>query len=114
MHVNLSPVVVREGWLRDWADLLDQLTDGTGQAFKDQAAAEIIFLTHNEALHEVNLRWHPRAEELLWTPDTQQPKTSQTGGRNVRYRSGFKGKQVRQLTDLIADRAPWLRVRYAF
>ena len=114
VHVNLSPVVVREGWLHDWADLLDQLADGTGQAFKDQAAAEIIFLTHNEALHEVNLRWHPRAEDLLWTPKTQQPKTSQTGGRNVRYRNGFKGHQVRQLTQLIADRAPWLRVRYAF
>ena len=114
VHVNLSPVVVREGWLHDWADLLDQLADGTGQAFKDQAAAEIIFLTHNEALHEVNLRWHPRAEDLLWTPKTQQPKTSQTGGRNVRYRNGFKSHQVRQLTQLIADRAPWLRVRYAF
>ena len=47
---------------------------------KDQMAAEVIFLTHNDRLHEVNLGWHPRAEELLWTPETQEPKRSQTGG----------------------------------
>ena len=90
VHVNLSPVVVRDGWLEDWSGLLDDLAAGTGQAFKDQAAAEIILLTHNDRLHEVNLGWHPQAERLLWTPETQQAKISQTGGRNVRYRKGFK------------------------
>jgi spore photoproduct lyase family protein len=114
VHVNLSPVVVREGWRRDWAELLDQLADGTNQAFKRQAAAEIIFLTHNDALHDVNLRWHPRAEELLWTPETQEAKVSQTGGHNVRYRTGYKGQRVRELCGLIQERTPWLRVRYAF
>lgn len=114
VHVNLSPVVVRAGWLEDWAQLLDALAAGTGEAFRSQAAAEVIFLTHNEPLHEVNLRWHPKAEELLWTPATQQAKRSQSGGSNVRYRTGFKGARVRELTDLIASRTPWLRVRYAF
>ena len=47
-------------------------------------------------------------------PELQEPKRSQTGGVNVRYRTGFKGRQVRALTDLIAARTPWLRVRYAF
>ena len=114
VHVNLSPVVVRDGWLREWEDLLDQLNAGTGTAFKSQAAAEVILLTHNEQLHEVNLGWHPRAEELLWRPDLQQAKRSQSGGLNVRYRTGEKGRYVAQLTDLIAQRTPWLRVRYAF
>jgi spore photoproduct lyase len=27
VHVNLSPVVVRDGWLADWAELLEQLAD---------------------------------------------------------------------------------------
>ncbi|MCW2667930.1 MAG: Spore photoproduct lyase [Frankiales bacterium] len=114
VHLNLSPVVVRDGWLQDWATLLTELDDVTGPAFQAQAAAEIIFLTHNERLHEVNLGWHPKAEELLWRPEVQEPKRSQTGGDNVRYRTGFKGQQVRALTDLIAERTPWLRVRYAF
>jgi spore photoproduct lyase len=114
VHVNLSPVVVRDGWLRDWAELLDRLDAGTGPAAKRQLAAEIIFLTHNRGLHEVNLGWHPRAEDLIWRPDLQQVKRSQNGDLNVRYRTGEKGGYVRALTGLIAQRTPWLRVRYAF
>jgi spore photoproduct lyase family protein len=114
VHVNFSPVVVRPGWEADWAELLGQLADGTGAAFKSQAAVEIIMLTHNEQLHEVNLGWHPKGEQLLWRPELQQKKRSQTGMWNVRYRNGVKAAGVRTLTDLIATRAPWLRVRYAF
>lgn len=116
VHVDLSPVVVRDGWLQDWAALLDDLADATGPAFQAQAgaAAEVLFLTHDEQLHEVDLGWHPQAEELLWTPSVQEPERSQTGGTNVRYRTGWEGERVRELTDLIAARTPWLRVRYAF
>ncbi|MEV4105137.1 spore photoproduct lyase family protein [Nonomuraea sp. NPDC049649] len=114
VHVNFSPVVVRDGWLEDWAELLDQLGDGIGPAARERLAAEVIFLTHNDRLHEVNLGWHPKAEELLWRPDLQQPKRSQTGGRNVRYRTGRKGRYVAALTGLIAERLPFCRVRYAF
>ncbi|WP_328470362.1 spore photoproduct lyase family protein [Actinoplanes sp. NBC_00393] len=114
VHVNFSPVVVRDGWLEDWADLLDHLDAGLGAEAKKQLAAEIIFLTHNRGLHEVNLGWHPRAEELLWQPGLQQPKRSQNGDLNVRYRTGAKGSYVRALTDLIAERTPYLKIRYAF
>lgn len=114
VHVNFSPVVVREGWLEDWAELLDQLDAGIGAPARAQLAAEVVFLTHNDRLHEVNLGWHPKAEELLWRPDLQQPKRSQTGGWNVRYRTGQKGRYVTALTDLIAARVPYCRVRYAF
>ena len=114
VHVNLSPVVVRDGWLDDWRELLDQLDAGIGPAAREQLAAEVIFLTHNRELHEVNLGWHPKAEELLWRPDLQQPKRSQSGGWNVRYRTGAKGRYVAALTGLIAERTPYCRVRYAF
>ena len=114
VHVNLSPVVVQDGWLQAWDELLTQLDDSTGPAFKAQAAAEVIMLTHNAALHEVNLGWHPRAEDVLWRPDLQQTKRSQTGGLNVRYRTGDKGRYVAQLLELVERRTPWLRVRYAF
>jgi hypothetical protein len=59
-------------------------------------------------------RLAPAGEEVLWTPETQEPKRSQTGGWNVRYRSGWKGARVRELLALIERRTPWLRVRYAF
>nr|WP_240675131.1 spore photoproduct lyase family protein [Cellulomonas endophytica] len=114
VHLNFSPVVVEDGWLEQWAELLDRVEAGTGAAAKAQLACEVIMLTHNERLHEVNLGWHPKAEEVLWRPDLQEPKRSQTGGWNVRYRTGDKGRYVAALTDLIAERLPSCRVRYAF
>lgn len=114
VHVNFSPVIVHEGWLQDWAGLLDQLADGTSARTKAQLAAEIIFLTHNEDLHEVNLGWHARGEDLLWRPDLQQVKQSQSGQWNVRYKSPWKGQWVARLNDLIAAKLPECRIRYAF
>ena len=114
VHVNLSPVVVHEDWLPMWAALLDELGDATNDATKAQLQAEVIFLTHEENLHRVNLGWHPKAEDLLWRPAMQETKRSQNGGVNVRYRTGDKGRYVQQLLALIEERAPYLRVRYAF
>ncbi|WP_285737214.1 spore photoproduct lyase family protein [Kitasatospora phosalacinea] len=114
VHFNLSPVVIRPGWERDWGELLRAMDDTLPGRVKAQAAAEIIMLTHNQELHEVNLGWHPRAEDVLWREDLQEPKRSQNGSRNVRYRAGVKASAVETLRALIGARAPWLRVRYAF
>ncbi|MGY1689438.1 spore photoproduct lyase family protein [Geodermatophilus sp. SYSU D01105] len=114
VHLNLSPVVLREGWEADWAQLLTRLDDELSPATKAQAAAEVIMLTHNRDLHEVNLGWHPKAEDLLWRPDLQQPKRSQNGQWNVRYRNDVKRAGVTRLQELVAAHAPWLRIRYAF
>ncbi|HEX2574981.1 MAG TPA: spore photoproduct lyase family protein [Aquihabitans sp.] len=114
VHVNLSPVIVHDGWLDRWRELLQQLDDGIGAAAKAQLKAEVIFLTHNEALHEVNLGWHPTGEQLLWRPDLQESKRSQTGGTNVRYRSGSKGRYNRELLALLGRHLPYCEVRYAF
>jgi spore photoproduct lyase family protein len=114
VHLNLSPVVLREGWEADWATLLQQLDDELSPAAKTQAAAEVILLTHNRELHAVNLGWHPKAEELLWRPDLQQPKRSQNGQDNVRYRNDVKRNGVARLRELVSRHAPWLTIRYAF
>ncbi|MFC9388671.1 spore photoproduct lyase family protein [Streptomyces venezuelae] len=114
VHFNLSPVVIRPGWEQSWADLLRAMDDVLPQRVKDQAAAEIILLTHNEDLHQVNLGWHPRAEDVLWRQDIQQPKRSENGSWNVRYRNATKAQAVDRLSRLIEEQAPWLRVRYAF
>ena len=94
--------------------LLPHPTMVRATVFVKQAAAEVIMLTHNEELHEVNLGWHPRAEDVLWRPEIQQAKRSQNGARNVRYRNGVKGESVAALRALIDRHTPWLRVRYAF
>ncbi|MFE0459194.1 spore photoproduct lyase family protein [Kitasatospora sp. NPDC058965] len=114
VHFNLSPVVLRPGWQADWAELLQRMDDVLGPAVKAQAAAEIIMLTHNQDLHEVNLGWHPKAEQVLWRPALQEPKRSENGSWNVRYRVRTKAAALAELRTLIERHAPWLRVRYAF
>ena len=114
VHLNFSPVVITEGWQAEYDALFQELDDTLGEATKAQLACEIIFLTHNERLHEVNLGWHPKAEELLWRPDLQEAKVSQMGGTNVRYRTGMKGQMVREFIQLLERRMPYCRVRYAF
>jgi spore photoproduct lyase family protein len=114
VHVNFSPVIVHDGWIEEWATLFDQIDGTLIDAAKHQLASEIIFLTHNEGLHEVNLGWHPRAEELLWRPQLQERKRSQSGQWNVRYRARDKRHYVAGFTRLLAARLPYCRVRYAF
>ncbi|MCV7423289.1 spore photoproduct lyase family protein [Mycobacterium yunnanensis] len=114
VHLNFSPVIVHETWLADWSELFEQIAEGTSERTKAQLAAEIIFLTHNEGLHEVNLGWHPKGEDLLWRPDLQQQKTSESGQLNVRYKTPWKARWVDQLVELLAEKLPTCRVRYAF
>jgi hypothetical protein len=114
VHLNLSPVVLRDGWGRDWAQLLNRVDDSLGAASKQQAASEIIMLTHNRELHKVNLGWHPKAEDVLWRPELQQAKRSQSGMWNVRYRNNLKSESLQRLQALIAAHTPWLRILYAF
>ncbi|GAA2991388.1 spore photoproduct lyase family protein [Streptomyces fulvorobeus] len=114
VHFNLSPVVIRPGWEHDWGRLLQQMDDVLPRAVKDQAAAEVIMLTHNRDLHEVNMAWHPRAEDAIWRPELQQRKRSENGSWNVRYRDGTKAAAVETVRRLVRTHAPWLPIRYAF
>ncbi|TDT80232.1 spore photoproduct lyase family protein [Arthrobacter sp. AG258] len=114
VHVNFSPVIITDTWLADWEQLLRQLDATLTPEAKAQLAAEVIFLTHNEQLHNVNLGWHPQAEEVLWRPGLQEAKVSSNGFSNVRYRARAKAGYVRQLSTLVADIAPYCRIRYAF
>ncbi len=114
VHVNFSPVILYEGWEEDWRALFRALDTGIGPAAKAQLKAEIIFLTHNAALHDVNLRWHPKAEALLWRPDIQETKRSEGGMENLRYRTGWKGRWLTRFKALLAEELPSCAVRYAF
>jgi spore photoproduct lyase family protein len=114
VHLNFSPVVLAEGWQEEYARLFEEVADRIGERARGQLAAEVILLTHNDGLHRVNLQWHPKAEDLLWTPHNQEPKPSSGLGVNVRYRTGFKGRAVREFEALLARHLPSCRVRYAF
>ncbi|KNC18407.1 radical SAM protein [Arthrobacter sp. RIT-PI-e] len=114
VHVNFSPVIITPGWLEDWRELFRQLDAVLSPAAKRDLAAEVIFLTHNQQLHEVNLGWHPQAEEILWRPDLQENKQSQNGFTNVRYIAYEKRGYLDDFLRLAAAELPYCRVRYAF
>ncbi|UBV44408.1 spore photoproduct lyase family protein (plasmid) [Deinococcus taeanensis] len=114
VHLNFSPVIIFEGWTAAYTELFRQVDAALSPEAKRQLAAEVIFLTHHAGLHEVNLGWHPTAERLLWTPQWQETKQSESGGVNLRYRRGLKGKAVDRFTALLRKELPYCAVRYAF
>ena len=114
VNVNFAPVVVYDGWLEAYAELFTMLDDTISDRAKQQLQAEVAFLTHNEELHEVNLNWHPKGEELIWKPDIQETKVSGTGGINLRYKRNLKRVWVDQFCALLREKLPYCGIRYAF
>ena len=114
VHLNFSPVIVHEHWESDWRALFATLDDRLSERAKAQLKCEVIFLTHNEGLHDINLQWHPRAEEWLWRPDIQQRKRSQSGMQNLRYKTSWKRQWLERFGGWLGEAMPYCKVRYAF
>ncbi len=114
VNINFGPIIYHENWLDEYTHLFEQLDDVLSPALKQQLQAEVIFLTHNEQLHEVNMQWHPKAEALLWRPELQEAKVSQAGGQNLRYKLSIKRDLVRTFCDLLQRKLPYCKIRYAF
>ena len=115
VNVNFGPVVLKDSWLEDYAELFGMLDAALSPASKSQLAAEVIFLTHTRELHDVNLGWHPEGERVLWRPDVQEHKTSQASGERVlRYERNLKRGLVREFRALLSEKMPYCDVRYAF
>jgi len=115
VNINFGPVIVYDGWLQDYATLFALIDDTLAPAVKRQLRAEVIFLTHDQELHEVNLRWHPRGEELLWRPELQETKVGQASGDPaLRYKMGLKRGYVADFCALLRERLPYCGIRYAF
>jgi spore photoproduct lyase len=114
VHVNFSPVIFYEGWLNDYRELFEHLNQTVHPAVKAQMSCEVIFLTHNFWQHEINLSINPKAEELIWTPATQETKRSQFGGINVRYQYQLKAQLIEEFKQLQAEIIPWCKIRYIF
>lgn len=115
VNINFGPVIVYEGWLDDYAALFKQIDDVLSPHVKRQLQAEVIFLTHDAELHEVNQRWHPRGEDLLWRPDLQETKVGQASGETtLRYKMVLKRGYVADFRALLKRHMPYCGVRYAF
>jgi len=114
VHVNFSPVVVYNEWKEDYEELFQMLDDYVEDHHKDIVKAEVIFLTHNEDKHWWNLTNDVSGEELLWTPNIQEEKISQYGGKNIRYKRDYKAILIDEFRDLHDQIIPWNTIRYIF
>ena len=112
VHVNFSPVIVYDGWLKDYEFLFSMMNDYI--EYKDEVLAEVIFLTHNFKKHTVNLVHHPDTELTLWTPKIQETKVSQYGGENVRYKHTLKREYINEFKKVHNNIIPWNTIRYIF
>jgi spore photoproduct lyase len=115
VHINFSPVVVYQEWLRDYNELFVMVNDIVDNKWKDSVFAEVIFLTHNEEKHSYNINNDIPGEELLWVPEIQESKTSTAfGSENVRYKADLKRQWMHEFTTLHDAVIPWNKIRYAF
>lgn len=114
VHLNFSPVIYYDEWLADYSLLFNEVDETLNEVSKKQLRCEVIFLTHNTQLHEINMEWHPKGEALLWKPDLQEIKYSQTGGKNLRYKWSIKVGLVNEFKALLQKELPYCEVRYAF
>lgn len=112
VHLNFSPIVVRDNWLDSYKLLFEQVNDLVKT--KINTSCECIFLTHNEGLHNRNIELGVKGESLLWTPDIQEEKISSYGGKNIRYKWQIKKKYVEEFKKLQQKHIPWCKIRYIF
>jgi len=112
VHVNYSPIIVYDGWLKDYEEIFDMMN--TYVEYKDQVLAECIFLTHNFEKHTLNLKNHPQTEVDIWVPNIQETKISQYGCENVRYNYKLKREYINQFKQLHNKIIPWNKIRYIF
>ena len=112
VHINFSPVIVEDGWLEKYDELFKMVDDYVD--YKDEVKAEVIFLTHNADKHKINLIKERNGEDLLWKPAIQEFKTSQYGGKNIRYKRELKSQFIKQFKDLHNKIIPSIQIRYIF
>jgi spore photoproduct lyase len=114
VHINFSPVIVEDGWLKQYRILFEGVDGLVDRKYKHLVKAEAIFLTHNDGKHQYNLTNKLPGENLLWKPKIQESKVSEYGGINIRYKHDLKAEYIKQWTELHDEIIPWNTIRYIF
>jgi spore photoproduct lyase len=114
VHLNFSPVILYKGWDDDYKELMHQIDQSISPGLKKQLKCEVIFLTHNKKLHELNKTWHPKGESYLWTPELQEDKVSLYGGHNLRYKRHLKAHYIKVFKNILSQTMPYMDIRYIF
>lgn len=114
VHANFSPVIVYGGdqWAKDWKKLWEEMNDVLSQKVKDQIKCEVIFLTHSQKLHELNMNWNPKGEEFLVGQIGQRKKFNKPDV--LVYNNALKKKLVGEFSDALNNFLPYCPIRYIF
>ena len=112
VHINFSPIIVYDKWLHDYDELFYLLDKYVKN--KKGVLSECIFLTHEIHKHYSNLLRHPETEVDLRREEIQEYKTSQFGGKNIRYKHYLKRDFINKFTELHDTLIPWNKIRYIF
>ncbi len=114
VHLNFSPVIMNANTKDLYEDLFHLVNNTIKDEYKPSVKSEVIMLTHNEKMHEYNLKENPEAEKILWQPERQEKKTSSYGAKNLRYNRVEKKKYVNRFIKLHNSIIPWNTIRYIF
>lgn len=114
VHINYSPVIITKTTTKLYTELFQLVDSIVDDSIKPSVKCEVIFLTHNDNMHKLNISENPKAEQFLWRPHIQEPKTSQHGGKNIRYKHELKTQFVNQFKELHQSILDWQEIRYIF
>lgn len=93
VHINFSPVIVTEGWRKEYIKLFQQLYEAG-----IDLPCEVIFLTYNQK--QADKQQDYVTKYLLNRPEWQEEKDSQYAPGNLRYKHEMKAVWMQQFTDL--------------
>jgi spore photoproduct lyase len=106
VHINFSPIIYTEGWLKEYHKLFELLhTRGI------DLKCECIFLTYN-IIQE--MRNSPAVNSLCRRPEFQEFKDSEYAPDNIRYKSYLKSSMVKVFTQLYSQFFDPKNIRYIF
>lgn len=106
VHINFSPIIYEEGWLKEYEELFKLL-----KAKGINIPCECIFLTYNNIQHERNSE---DVNQLCWKPDIQESKDSQYAADNIRYQWQLKKQMVEEFKKLYSKYFSLNNIRYIF
>ncbi len=114
VHVNYSPIIMYDDFVDGYTKLFKLVDEIVDDKIKSKVKAECIFLTHNKEMHNYNIINGVKDEKLIWRPDLQEPKTSEYGCLNIRYKHFYKDRYIKTFKTMLKDNAGWQSIRYIF
>ena len=115
VHLNFSPIICNEGYSLEYIKLFKLIDKYVDDDIKNDIKCECIFLTHNEKMHEYNLKNSCQdSEDILWKPDVQESKVSSYGSVNLRYKWQLKKTYEKYFKYLLNKHLKWCKIRYIF